>query len=555
MSTESKEKVGAPAPRKLGDWTPAAKTDVFARKSSGLVRAASTLDASLVNLYVATFPIMVSFLLAIVLPWYAGANIYLTLLVGALLALPILVTYAVATSVMRRSGGDYVFISRMLHPAVGFGANFVFVLFQILFLTSSGYYFCQWCLAPLARVIGAYSGNAGILAFATQLTTPLAIFIVSEVFVVGFGLLFIFRNTRSILKVFRYTLPLSAVGLIAFAIALLANSTDGLLANFDAYVAAAGGVSNAGEVAAASAADNGFAITGFSLGATLLAVTWPSFSLPYYLGSAYFAGEVRSGKRTQLLAGPLTAAVGVLGSILLIWLSLGRLGENFLGSVAAADPTLLGLSSAPTYMETAAAASGNPVLAVLIIVGFGSWLIPTVPMSLLIMTRCMFAWSMDRVAPAALSRVSARTNTPYVSVIIVTVLSVIASWFWAYTSFFTVVVGAFGQIITLAIGCLAAALIPYKQKDLYETAPISGRLFGIPKLTIIAVLGVIGGLLIVINFTLDPFSGVSPQASPVMFWFTLAMFPVGFGLYYLAKAIRKSQGIDISLAYRQIPPD
>ena len=47
------------------------------------MRAASAFDASLVNLYVATFPIMVSFLLAIVLPWYAGANLYLTLLIGA----------------------------------------------------------------------------------------------------------------------------------------------------------------------------------------------------------------------------------------------------------------------------------------------------------------------------------------------------------------------------------------------------------------------------------------------------------------------------------------
>jgi amino acid transporter len=547
MSTE--------VPRKLGDWTPAAKTDVFARKSSGLVRAASTLDASLVNLYVATFPIMVSFILGIVLPFYAGANLYLTLLIGALLALPILVTYAVATSVMRRSGGDYVFISRMLHPAVGFGANFVFVLFQILFLTSSGYYFCQWCLAPLARVIGAYSGDAGILAFATQLTTPLAIFIVSEIFVVGFGLLFIFRNTRSILKVFRFTLPISGLGLIAFAIALLANSSESLLANFDSYVAAAGGVSDASAAVKAAATDGGFALTGFSIGATLLAVTWPSFSLPYYLGSAYFAGEVRSGKRTQLLAGPLTAAVGVIGSILLITLSLGKLGDDFLGSVAYAGGEPLGLASAPTYMETAAAASGNPVLAVLIILGFGSWLVPTVPMSLLIMTRCMFAWSMDRVAPAALSRVSARTNTPYVSVIIVTVLSVVASWFWAYTSFFTVVVGAFGQIITLAIGCLAASLIPFKQKDLYETAPITGRLLGIPKLTIIGILGTLGALLIVINFALDPFSGVNPVASPTMFWVSLAMFPLGFALYFVAKAIRKSQGIDISLAYKQIPPD
>ena len=167
----------------------------------------------------------------------------------------------------------------------------------------------------------------------------------------------------------------------------------------------------------------------------------------------------------------------------------------------------------------------------------------------------MFAWSMDRVAPAALSRVSARTNTPYVSVIIVTVLSVVASWFWAYTSFFTVVVGAFGQVITLAIGCLAASLIPFKQKDLYETAPITGKVFGIPKLTLIGILGSIGALLIVITFALDPFSGVNPMASPIMFWVSLAMFPLGFALYFVAKAIRRSQGIDISLAYKQIPPD
>ena len=60
-----------------------AKTDkdqVFSRKSSGLVRAASTTDASLVNLYVATFPIMVSFLMGIVLPFYLGANLYVTVI-------------------------------------------------------------------------------------------------------------------------------------------------------------------------------------------------------------------------------------------------------------------------------------------------------------------------------------------------------------------------------------------------------------------------------------------------------------------------------------------
>jgi len=46
---------------------PASGEQLFARRSSGLVRAASTTDASLVNLYTATFPIMVSFLLGICL--------------------------------------------------------------------------------------------------------------------------------------------------------------------------------------------------------------------------------------------------------------------------------------------------------------------------------------------------------------------------------------------------------------------------------------------------------------------------------------------------------
>ena len=534
---------------------PTGGQQLFARRSSGLVRAASTTDASLVNLYTATFPIMVSFLLGIVLPFYGGANLYLTILIGALLAMPILLAYAVASSVVRRSGGDYVFISRLLHPALGFAANFVFVGFQIVFLTSSGYYFCLWCLSPLSRLLGVYFASPGLVNFANTLVQPLSIFIVSEIFVVGFGALFVLRSTRSILKIFRYTLPLSLIGLLAFAIAVLFHSSAALHANFDTYVQGASGVRHATAVAARSAASNGFSLLPFSLGATVLAITWPSFSLPYYLGSAYFAGEVRAGRRTQLLAGPVTAAIAVVGSLILVGLSLGRLGSGFLGSIASATPGKLGFGGAPTFMEVAAGSSGNIVLGILILIGFGSWLVPTVPMSLLIMTRCMFGWSMDRVAPDALAKVSSRTNSPYVAVIVVTVLSVIMSWFWAYTTVFTVVVGAFGQVITLGIGCLAASLIPLRNKDLYELAPIRGYFGKIPRLTVIGALGALGALLIVLNFARDPFSGVDPSASPVMFWVTLAMFPVGFGLYYLSVAIRRRQGIQLGLAFREIPPE
>ena len=76
-----------------------------------------------------------------------------------------------------------------------------------------------------------------------------------------------------------------------------------------------------------------------------------------------------------------------------------------------------------------------------------------------------------------------------------------------------------------------------------------------PKLTVIGLLGFVAAAFIVWNFARDPFSGVNPTASPVMFWTSLAFFPLGLVLYYVAVLVRRRQGIDLELAFREIPPD
>jgi amino acid transporter len=528
---------------------------VFARNSSGLVRAASATDASLVNMYVATFPIMLGFMLGVVLYWYPGVNIFWTIAIGFVLAIPIVIAYALASTILGRSGGDYVFISRAMHPALGFAANMVFVIFNTVFLTSTGFFFCLWCLSPLTRYLGIQLGNPDLISLSTWFTEPLAIFIVGELFVLGYAVLFIFGSIRAVLRVFRYTMVVSLLGLAATAIVLLANNPASVQAAFNSYVETASGIPNASQAVIDSAAANGFAIVPFSLAATILAVSWPSFSLPYYLGSAYFAGEVRSSKTAQLLAGPLTATIAFIAAMVLAFLVFNAIGEVFLGSLVAASPEATGLGGAPTYMEVAAIASGNPLVGALIIIGFGSWLFPTVPMSLLLMTRCIFAWSMDRVVPDTLAKVSDRSNSPVNAVILVTIVSVVVAWAWAYTSYFTVVVGAFGQIIALGIGCLAAAILPYRFKSLYDLSPVNWYVGGIPVLSIAGVAGAIGALLIVINFARDPSSGVNYEVSPTMFWGTLILFPIGLAIYYIAKYARARQGYDIGLAYRELPPD
>lgn len=528
---------------------------VFARTSSGLVRAASATDAAFVNMYVATFPIMLAFMLGVVLVWYPGANIFGTLLIGFVLAIPIVATYAIASSVMKRSGGDYVFVSRTIHPALGFAANFVFVAFNAVFLTSTGYFFCAWGLSPLARFLGVQLGAPGLVALSADLVSPFAIFLVGELFVFGFAALFIRGSIRAVLKVFRYTIVVSVIGLLATVLVLVLTSPAAVQTAFDAYVATATGITGASQAVLASAAANGYGVVPTDLGMTVLAVTWPSFSLPFYLGSAYFAGEVRSARVSQLLAGPITAVIALVAALLVALIALNGVGESFLGALAAASPEATGLGGAPTYMEVAAIASGNPILGSLIIVGFASWLFPTVPMSLLLMTRCIFAWSMDRVVPDSLSKVTERSNSPVNAVILVTIVSAVVAWAWAYTSIFTVVVGAFGQISALGIGCVGAALIPYKFKSQYEMSQVGWYVGRIPVLTILGIAGAIGAFLIVVNFARDPSSGVSIEGSPGMFWASLALFPLGVVIYFVARAIRRRQGYDIDLAYAELPPD
>ena len=534
----------------------APKVKVFARNSSGLVRAASATDASLVNMYVATFPIMLAFMLGLVLAYYPGANIFLTLLIGFVLAIPIVATYAIASTIMKRSGGDYVFISRTIHPALGFAANFVFVVFNTVFLTSTGYFFCVWGLSPLARFLGVELAQPGLVSLSNDLVSPFAIFLVGELFVLGFAVLFILGSIRAVLKVFRYTMVVSLVGLAATVIALVTTNPQAVQSAFDAYVATASGISGATQAVTASAGQNGFVPSApFDLGMTILAVSWPSFSLPFYLGSAYFAGEVRSARLSQLLAGPITAIIAFVAAMIVAFLALNGLGQDFLGALTAASPDATGLGGAPTYMEVAAIASGNPILGALIIIGFASWLFPTVPMSLLLMTRCIFAWSMDRVVPDSLAKVTDRSNSPVNAVILVTIVSVIVAWAWAYTSIFTVVVGAFGQISALGIGCLGAAALPYKFKSQYELSRVGWYVGRIPVLTILGIAGAIGALLLVVNFARDPSSGVSLSASPGMFWSSLALFPIGAAIYFIARFIRRRQGYDLDLAYAELPPD
>src|SRR5260221_14787712 len=96
---------------------PPAAGGLFTRKASGLVREIGLRDALAVNASAISFGgLIVVFISA--LASFQQADLTWPIIVGFVLLLPMTVEYGQLASTMPRSGGDYVFLGRMLHPAL-----------------------------------------------------------------------------------------------------------------------------------------------------------------------------------------------------------------------------------------------------------------------------------------------------------------------------------------------------------------------------------------------------------------------------------------------------
>ena len=93
---------------------------VFARKATGLRREASARDVFIYNTNNQNIGIGVAFMVLLIPPLYTGASMVTATILAGLLALPMACVYAYFAAAMPRSGGDYVYISRTLHPYLGF---------------------------------------------------------------------------------------------------------------------------------------------------------------------------------------------------------------------------------------------------------------------------------------------------------------------------------------------------------------------------------------------------------------------------------------------------
>jgi amino acid transporter len=537
-----------------GSLTHGTAGGAFARQATGLVRQAGALDVFIYNTNFINIAIGVAFIFLFVPAGaYPGANVYVTILLTVLVVLPTNLVYGALASIMPRSGGDYVYVSRTLGPLWGLAANWNYTVWSFFYIGVPAAFLGKYGISSLMRTIGVYSGNPNLVNVGTFFASPVGTFLAGVVLIAVFTAIFI-TGLSTYMRVQNVLFVVAMLGLVAIVVVALGTSADQYVARFNAYFASVTGHPDTHKVILDTLGKNAPAATAFDLHDTVAAMTWAFSVLGFGLASAYIGGEVKGANRAQMRGMVGSVLFSAAWMLLLVAVVVHVIPYDLIGAISAADPGKTGVGFTPVFTELVSVLTSNWLLLLLIGVGFCLWTYAWLPIYIITATRNMLAWAFDGLLPVRVSAVDERFHSPIVAILISSGLGVVFLGVYAFDTSFQVISGFFGQVWTYMLAGIAAIVLPYKLRDLFEASPVRWRVAGVPVLSILGVLSIVGMGVIEYAYLNDPNSGISLRA-PTMILINVAVFLSGFVFYVITRAVRARQGVDLGLAFAEIPPE
>src|SRR2546422_11062495 len=223
----------------------------FTRNATGLVREVSMWDALIMNTLGMNVAVGSVLLLQQAPAIFPGGSMVLSVVIGTLImAFTLLWVYSEFAAAMPRSGGDYVFVSRALHPFLGWLLSWGQGIWLIFFWIGFNAWFALIFAVPVAlSTVSVATGqdvwmngaNALISSFSfLGITTQWYVLLFGTAINVAFGALLLFGN-RSYWRVQRW-LFLLAGGSILIAVLLLLFRGSDIPSAWNAFAGKAGGL-------------------------------------------------------------------------------------------------------------------------------------------------------------------------------------------------------------------------------------------------------------------------------------------------------------------------
>ncbi|HEX8940101.1 MAG TPA: APC family permease [Candidatus Limnocylindrales bacterium] len=539
------------------------RSQLFVRQSTGLVREASALDATIFN---AVFSAPVGATLAwgvfAALSAFPGADLVWATIISFFINIPVLIMMALLASSMPRTGGDYVWVSRILSPPLATISNFGAALSATIGATYWARYFPVFALGPILVTLGVTFNNADLIVwgqnFQDQAGHPLWVFAGSMLMVVLMGAILIagLRTTFRWQNVFWIVASLGTF--LAFAVLLLGNH-DQFVSNFNSVNAQYGGKTAAEVIAAAKV--GGAQPNAGDMNATLPTVFIVMTFMMWNWWSVYLSGELKSaanrGRQLSIMFGALVWDVVfiVIGALLLFKVT----GYDFMVAVNTAGNTAYAIPTGPWYHFIAALVYNAPVLTFLIVGSFLFWSLPAMVGNTFMPIRTWFAWSFDRLLPEKLSEVNERTHSPVWAILLeMVIITAMLIWSISATDFITwLTLGVLAGVVCVVIVGIAAIAFPSRRPDLYQASPANVRFLGIPVLYIVGPLSI--AVMLFLTWCTVVYPGLVMMGDTKNMWWIPAFMGmivvVGLVVYYGSKFIRRGQGVDIDLVYQELPPE
>ena len=535
---------------------------LFARTATGLVRGWAVRDAFVYSFFSINLITLGLFIFSYAVFVPNGSLLWAVALSGAYLLFQV-VTYASLIAAMPRAGGDYVWISRTLGGGIGF------------VLAVCGWWFILWHWVPIyanilnVEVFVPLGLIAGADGWATFFSEPRGLFTASIVVAILASIV-VSLGMRAYARIQRICFFGGMLGLLFMFVLLLVNSKTDFVSAFNAEASevfgAGGGAYEAtlreGAVDTPPVADLG------AFGGLFLLIPFILFFNLWSNWGATLYGEVRGASdfRNNIRAmGGALLATTVLAAIMFL-LFAKTFGWDFYNAANNAywgQPALYNYVEDPPisywpYPGLLAAFLMDGALWQFILVGLLSlWFFGWVGTVFLSSTRVVFATAFDRILPEGVAKVS-RNGVPWVALILMLVPSIPIAYLYAYSAeFYNWTLAATEVIaITFAGSAIAAAIFPWRRRDIYQASPIARyNVLGIPLITVAAVAFLAILVFAIYKWVTDDLYGIDFNTARNGFWYMLSLYVIALVIYGASRLWRRRQGIDMSMVHKEIPAE
>jgi basic amino acid/polyamine antiporter, APA family len=563
---------------------------LFVRQSSGLVRDVSVTNAlffnvaAFVGVGLTLYPAFYS--LAFVPVWKFGpfSEYGWAAIVTGIFCVILALIFASLTSVMPRSGGDYVFTTRIIGPFLGWLESWTLVIASIAIMAfevplvlrniqitgriigigAGGHFFKNannwftnssgsitgwngliWSLVVLAVI-------AGIVLLPTRrfhrVVTGLALFgVIAFVLMFVFGLLATSRTDfQNHLP--QYTHGVAATKIAASGNAILPGHTHHFLSDL-------------------------FSTTVFPF---MLGIVFLQFIGFQY--SAYIAGEVRGNVKRGVMMALLGAlAIGVLANSVYVDAFSNHIGfnattswgYNYWGGVTNIALPL----GQPPSMPLLAVIANKSLWPLWALISFAGAIFPLLlcPVYINFISRMGLAWSLDRQLPEWFGKVNERMAAPLNAILAalgMTALFLVLQNFALLPHSIAPPDGKLNLVATLWFSIFMAALtwimpgvnavlIRFRRPDLVRNAPYSRALpwLGVAWLVFPLWIYYFAAVKPVWDTLRSSGSGRLNYLNHSGITGSLAFAAIGLVIYVVMKLVQRSKGVDTAMLFAEIPPD